>query len=37
LILGALKKIEVWNPRIFDDYLKQSEETYEQIAAKVMS
>jgi len=27
----------VWNPKIFDDYLKQSEETYEQIAAKVMS
>jgi len=37
LILGALKKIEVWNPKVFDEYLKQSEETYEQIAAKVMS
>ena len=37
LILGALKKIEVWNPKIFEEYLKQSEENYEQIAAKVMS
>lgn len=37
LILGALKKIEVWNPKIFDDYMKESEESYEQIAAKVMS
>jgi len=37
LIIGALKKIEVWNPKIFEEYLKQSDETYEQIAAKVMS
>jgi len=37
LILGALKKIEVWNPKNFDEYIKQSEESYEQIAAKVMS
>jgi MraZ protein len=37
LILGALKKIEVWNPKVFDEYIKQSEETYEQIAEKVMS
>ena len=37
LILGALKKIEVWNPKIFEEYLNQSNETYEQIAEKVMS
>lgn len=37
LILGALKKIEVWNPNIYKEYLKQSDETYEQIAAKVMA
>jgi len=37
LILGALKKIEVWNPKIFEDYLSQSDKTYEEIAAKVMS
>jgi MraZ protein len=37
LILGALKKIEVWNPRVYEDYLKESKETYEQIAQEVMS
>jgi len=36
LILGALKKIEVWNPQVYSDYINQSTETYEQIAAKVM-
>ncbi len=36
LILGALKKIEVWNPAKYEDYINQSTETYEQIAAKVM-
>ena len=37
LILGAFRKIEVWNPKVYKDYLDQSPETYEQIAAKVMS
>jgi MraZ protein len=37
LILGALNKIEVWNPKIYEEYLNQIGETYEQIAAKVMS
>ena len=37
LILGALKKIEVWNPKIYDEYLSQSAQTYEEIAAKVMA
>lgn len=37
LILGALKKIEVWNPKIYDEYLSQSSQTYEEIAAKVMA
>jgi MraZ protein len=37
LVLGVLNKIEVWNPVIFKEYLNQSSETYEQIAAKVMS
>jgi MraZ protein len=36
IILGALKKIEVWNPKNFEDYLNSSPETYEEIAAKVM-
>lgn len=37
LILGVLKKIEVWNPKIYDDYISNAPETYESIAAKVMS
>lgn len=37
LILGALKKIEVWNPKAYDEYLNQSSQTYEEIAAKVMA
>jgi MraZ protein len=37
LILGVLKKIEVWNPKVYYEYIKQSKESYEQIAAKVMS
>jgi transcriptional regulator MraZ len=36
LILGALKKIEFWNPAVYAEYIKQSKETYEQIAAEVM-
>ena len=37
LIIGALRKIEVWNPKIYEDYLSQSPLTYEEIAAKVMA
>jgi len=37
LIIGALKTIEVWNPKLYDEYQKQSELTYEEIAAKVMA
>jgi len=37
LIIGALRKIEVWNPKIYEDYLAQSPLTYEEIAAKVMA
>lgn len=37
LILGVLKKIEIWNPKIYEDYLSQSPESFEQIAAKVMT
>ncbi len=36
LILGILKKIEIWNPKIFDDYLNETPDTYEEMAAKVM-
>lgn len=37
MVLGVLKKIELWNPEIYEEYLGQSEETYEDIAAKVMA
>ncbi len=37
LILGALKKIEVWNPKIYEEYINETPESYENIAAKVMA
>jgi MraZ protein len=37
LLLGVLKKIELWNPENYNNYINQTEETYEQIAAKVMA
>jgi MraZ protein len=37
LIIGALRTIEVWNPKLYEEYQKQSELTYEEIAAKVMA
>jgi MraZ protein len=37
VILGALKKIEIWNPQVYDDYLNQVPETFEEIAAIVMA
>lgn len=37
LILGAMEKIEVWNPKVYEEYINQTGQTYEQIAAKVMS
>jgi len=37
LIIGAFRKIEVWSPAVYEEYLKNSEETFEQIAEEVMS
>lgn len=36
LILGVLKKIELWNNEIYNGYLSGSLETFEQIASQVM-
>ncbi len=36
LILGAINKIEIWNPEIYNQYLKESEVSFEEIAAEVM-
>lgn len=35
-IIGTLDKIELWNPKIYDDYKNTQPEPYESIAAKVM-
>lgn len=37
LILGALKKIEIWDPQTYNDYMSSSEESFADIAAEVMS
>ena len=36
LILGTLKTIELWNPKLFDEYMNSSTESFEQIATNVM-
>ena len=36
LILGAIKRIEIWNPKIYEEYLKTSTLSYEEIAKQVM-
>jgi len=36
LLLGTLKKIELWNPKYYEEYLENSSETFEQIAQEVM-
>jgi MraZ protein len=37
IVLGALKKIEIWNPKEFEKYMSETPDTYEQIAAQVMA
>ena len=37
LILGVTTKIELWNPSVYENYLNNSEETFEQIAARVIT
>lgn len=36
LILGNIKKIELWNPKNYEDYLKTSELSFEEIAQQVL-
>ncbi len=36
LILGAVKKIEIWNPAVYEAYIENSSASYEEIAAEVM-
>ena len=35
-IVGTLDKIELWNPKIWEEYKRSETETYESIANKVM-
>ncbi len=35
-ILGAVKKIELWNPETYESYLQENLESYEEIAKEVM-
>jgi MraZ protein len=37
LILGVSTKIELWNPSVYENYLSSSEETFVQIAARVIT
>ena len=36
MIIGAFYKIELWNPKIYNLYLKESERTYEEVAEAIM-
>jgi MraZ protein len=35
LILGVLERLELWNPRVHDEYLRAQTESYQDIAQKV--
>jgi MraZ protein len=35
-IIGTLDKIELWNPKIYEEYKISQPESYENIAAKIM-
>ncbi len=36
-ILGAVKKIEIWNPEIYRQYIEENEALYSEIASEVMN
>lgn len=36
LLIGALDRIEVWSPEVFEKYLNEQPESYETLAEKVM-
>lgn len=36
-ILGAINKIELWNPSVYEKYLSEQTETFESIAKEVMT
>lgn len=36
LIIGALDRVEIWNPEVFNEYINTQPESYESIAEKVL-
>jgi len=36
LILGVLERIELWNPRVYHEYLKTQADSYENVAQNVL-
>ncbi|CUT04075.1 division/cell wall cluster transcriptional repressor MraZ [Candidatus Kryptobacter tengchongensis] len=36
LIIGALDRIEIWNPEVFNEYVNSQPESYESIAEEVL-
>jgi len=36
LVLGSLKKIELWNPQSYEEYINNDSDGYDQLAAEVM-
>lgn|SRR5574341_210123 len=36
LIIGALQRMELWNPETFEKYLKESDQSYEDVAEKIL-
>ena len=36
LIIGALDRIEIWNPKVFEDYLNSQPEGYESVAETIL-
>jgi MraZ protein len=36
LLIGALDRIEVWNPEVFEQYLNEQPDSYETLAERVM-
>jgi MraZ protein len=36
LVVGNLNRIEIWNSKVWNDYLKNSPKTYEQVAESIL-
>ncbi|HET9252140.1 MAG TPA: division/cell wall cluster transcriptional repressor MraZ [Candidatus Eisenbacteria bacterium] len=36
LVIGVMDRMEIWNPALFEQYLKSSNRTYEDIAGEIL-